>query len=205
MAASVHQKIDSKRKSFFAIVVLILHGIVILIFANLKHIQPSSLNSSLQMIQLKPEVVESVLVIEPSFDFHPQINYPAIPGIEFDRVNQTDIELIHALSDKPYELLDKNNTRYKNVFDPKLRQKLIDAQGFNAPRIVEKPSSWTEADGRTFVDTGNGNCLVSMFKADSRDRDTNWGHTRCGKSDSEGMMDDVMADFEARRNPLGSK
>jgi hypothetical protein len=102
----------------------------------------------------------------------------------------------------PYELPNANDAKYRDVFDPKLRQKLIDAEVFNKPRAKEKTNSWTEIDGRVFVDMGNGECLVSMRKVDSRERGTSWGMTRCGKTYSEKMMDSVMADFESRKNPL---
>ena len=183
-------------------ITILFNGLVILFFVNLKHIRPSLLDQKIQMIQFETKIDKSVLVVEPpSFDFHPQFNYPVIPDIEFDEVNQKDIDLVQSKLDKPYEFPNKNNTRYKDVFDPKLRQKLIDAQGFNTARRAEKPISWTQADGRTFVDMGDGSCFVSMPKVDSRDRGTNWGATRCGKADSEEMMDNVMADFEARKRP----
>jgi len=204
MAASGYRKISQKRNFFYsAVIVLVTHGLVILFFANLQHSKSSSLNTSLKMLQLKSAVVESILVIEmPVINFQPHLNHPAVPVIEFDRADDASIELIHSSPDLAQELPIKTNTLYRNAFDPKLQQKLIDAQRFNTARRAEKPISRTEADGRIFVDMGNGNCLVSMPKADSRDRGTNWGHARCGKTDSEEMMDRVNADLEARRNPL---
>ena len=82
---------------------------------------------------------------------------------------------------------------------------MIEAQSLNKPRAKEKSNSWTEADGRTFVDMGDGHCLVSMPKTDPRERGTNWGHARCGKTNSEKMIDNVAADLEARKHPLNSK
>ena len=83
----------------------------------------------------------------------------------------------------------------------KMRQKLIDAEIFNRARIKGQTSDWKEIDGRDFVAKGDGKCFVSMQQVDSRDRGKNWGGTRCGKTDSESMMDRVNADFESRKNP----
>ena len=204
MAASVYRKIIPRWSFFYsAVIVLVLHGLVILFFANLIHIKPSSFSPSLKMIQLKSTVVESVLVVEmPVNNFQPQFRQPVLPEIEFNKVDDVNIDITQSPPDSAHELSNKNGTLYRNVFDPKLRQKLIDAQGFNTARRAKKPSSWTEADGRTFIDMGDGSCFVSMTKMDSRERGTSWGATRCGKTDSEEMMDRVNADVEARRNPL---
>ncbi|RYY74723.1 MAG: hypothetical protein EOO52_10320 [Gammaproteobacteria bacterium] len=178
-----------------------IHSLVILLFIKLKPIESRSNTSTLQMIRLRPHEAESVLIVKP-----PNINFKSrninvnVPDISFaDRV-YTELDLIQSPPDIPYELPDPNNAKYRGVFDPKMRQKLLDAQRLNRPRANEKPESWTEADGRTFVDMGNGDCLVSMQKVDSRERGTNWGHTRCGKTDSEKTMDRVMADVESRKS-----
>jgi hypothetical protein len=85
------------------------------------------------------------------------------------------------------------------IFDPRLRQKLEEARALNHARVSGADEVFKRADGRTYRELGNGNCQVTMEKMDSRDRATNWGVTNCGKTDSESMMDRVMADFESSR------
>jgi hypothetical protein len=87
------------------------------------------------------------------------------------------------------------------VFDPKIRQKLIEARSLNRSPAKEKEGSWTTSDGRVFTEIGDGNCLVPKLKTDWRDRGTSYDTVRCGKNDSEKMMDNVLADFESRKNP----
>jgi hypothetical protein len=205
MAAHIYP--GAKPNSIYAIAItLAVHGLAILFLINFRHVQFPSSESSIQMIPLKPEKVESVLIVNPPvIKFKPNIIDPIIPDINFTDIVQTDLKLIQSPLDIPYELPDPNASRYRNIFDPKVRQRLIDAQRLNKPRAPEKSTSWTEAAGRTFVDMGDGNCLVSMTKVDSRDRGTNWGHTRCGKTNSEKMMDNVTADLEARKHPLNLK
>jgi len=201
--------IRSKRISFFAIAITgIIHLVVALmfIFASNKNGVSLEQQSFLQVIKLKvkdPEI--NMELRSPSINFPIKIRPVILPTLDFDQSLHAELEKEYSNSDIPYQLPDKNSELHKNVFDPKMRKKLIDAQGFNTPRKVEKSKSWTEADGRTFVDMGDGMCLVSMSKIDSHERGTGWGMTPCGRTDSEKMMDNVLADFEARRHPLNSK
>jgi hypothetical protein len=152
---------------------------------------------------LLPEVKKTAIEIErPDINFQTKVVDIKLPKIDINDDSLLHISLSDYPSDTPYELPNSNDAKYRDVFDPKMRQKLIDAQGLNRQRAKEKSSSWAESDGRVFIDMGNGNCLVSMAKTDSRERGTNWGSTRCGKTDSEKMMDSVMADFESRKHPL---
>jgi len=90
---------------------------------------------------------------------------------------------------------------FSGVFDPRLRQKLLQAQRPSSEADLQIDEHWTGADGRTYIYVGNGECAVSMAKMDWRERGTQWSSTRisCGKNDSEKMIDRVMADFESRK------
>ena len=198
-------KQQAKRNSISVLMlVIVAHVVLVFIVVLAKSEKVSSeLQPILQMIQLSPVVEKTVIEIEkPDISF--QIN---VVDIKLPKIDINDDSLLHiSLSDyqspTPYELPNPNDVKYRDVFDPKMRQKLIDSQTLNKPRTASKPSSWTESDGRVFTDIGDGKCLVSMPKVDSRERGTSWGMTRCGKTDSEKMMDSVMADFESRKNPL---
>ena len=198
-------KQQTKRNSISILIsVVVAHVVLVFIVILAKSEKVSSeLQPILQMIRLSPEVQPVAIEME-----KPDISFQTkIVDIELPKININDDSLLHiSLSDyqspTPYELPNPNDAKYRDVFDPKMRQKLIDAQAINKPRTREKSGSWTERDGRVFIDMGDGNCLVSMVKTDSRERGTNWGSTRCGKTDSEKMMDSVMADFESRKHPL---
>lgn len=188
----------------FVIIVLI-HLLLIALALNtkFKSRERSPFESIMQLVQLQPE--KPVLISEreqPNIDFKTNSIYQGVPELNFKEINKSELDLRLPQSDRLYELPDATAEQYTDVFDPKLRKKLIDAQVFNIPRKKEKPTSWTESDGRVFVDMGNGQCFVSMQKMDSRVRGTNWGMTPCGKTDSEKMMGNVTADLEARKHPL---
>lgn len=154
----------------------------------------------LQIINVLPAHEESIpLPAKPELnDLHlPPLNVPHLEMPE-----STEISFDNSLNSIPNKSPPDVTGQYEGVFDPKMRQKLIDSQGINRPRAHEKSKTWTAIDGRTFIDMGDGNCMVSMSKVDSRDRANNWGYTTCGKNDSEKAMDRVMADFESRRAPV---
>lgn len=196
---------QAKRNSIFILIsVVAAHVILICIVVIAKNEKVSSeLLPILQMIQLAPEVKTAEAEIEkPDISFQSNVVDIKLPKIDINDDALLHISLSDYQSPTPYELPNPNAAKYRDVFDPKMRQKLIDAQAINKPRAKDKSGSWTESDGRVFIDMGDGNCLVSMPKTDWRERGTNWGGTRCGKTDSEKMMDSVMADFESRKHPL---
>ncbi len=90
---------------------------------------------------------------------------------------------------------------FAGVFDPTLRQKLLQAKRSVSEQGFQIDEHWTGADGRSYIYVGNGECMVSMAKLDWRERGAQWSGTRvpCGKNDNEKMMDRVMADFESRK------
>jgi hypothetical protein len=198
-------KQQAKRNSIFVFIsVVAAHAVLIFIVVIAKNEKVGSeLQPILQMIQLSPEVQTATIEMEkPNIIFQSNIVDIKLPKIDINDNSLLHISLSDYQSPTPYELPNPNDAKYRDVFDPKMRQKLIDAQSINKPRAKEKSGSWSESDGRVFIDMGDGNCLVSMAKTDWRERGINWGGTRCGKTDSEKMMDSVMADFESRKNPL---
>lgn len=184
--------------------VVVAHAILICIVVIAKNEKVGSeLQPIIQMIQLSPETKMAAIEMEkPDISFQTKVVDIKLPKIDINDDSLLHISLSDYQSPTPYELPNPNDAKYRDVFDPKMRQKLIDAQAINKPRAREKSGGWTESDGRDFVARGDGECFVSMLQVDSRDRGKNWGSTRCGKTDSESMMDRVNADFESRKNPL---
>ncbi len=196
---------QAKRNSISVFIsVVVAHAVLIFVVILAKSEKVGGeLQPILQMIQLSPEVeAETIDVEKPDISFQTNVVDIKFPKIDINDDSRLHISLSDYQSPTPYELPNPNDAKYRDVFDPKMRQKLIDAQAINKPRAKRKSDSWSESDGRVFIDMGDGNCLVSMTKTDWRERGTNWGGTRCGKTDSEKMMDSVMADFESRKHPL---
>jgi hypothetical protein len=187
------------------VIIILIHLLLIAIALNTKFKQRdrSPFESIMQLVQLQPK--ETVYASEhekPNIAFKRSAIYLKTPELSFKEIYNSELDLSLPQSNQLYQLPDEAAAQYADVFDPKLRKKLMDSRRFNISRKVENPTSWTEIDGRVFVDMGNGECLVSMTKVDWRERGTNWGVTRCGKTGSEKMMDNVTADLEARKHPL---
>lgn len=198
-------KQQAKRNSISILIsVVVAHVVLIFIVVIARNEKVGGeLQPTLQMIQLSPEMQTAAIDVEkPDISFQTNVVDIKLPKIDINDDSLLHISLSDYQSPTPYELPNPNDAKYRDVFDPKMRQKLIDAQAINKPRAKGKSGSWTESDGRVFIDMGDGNCLVSMPKTDWRERGTNWGGTRCGKTDSKKMMDRVMADFESRKHPL---
>lgn len=196
----------SKNQSSLVLGIIIFVHVAIILFVLNQKIKQRELipEKILHMINLLPEKVEPMLEPKkPEIMIEPRQLQLTTPQLQF---SETVLSPLNSLTnDLPYEFPSGNSGQYENIFDPKLRKKLIDAQHLNTPRKAEKSKSWTTSDGRTFVDIGDGMCLVSMPNLDSHSRGKNWGKTRCGKTDSEKMMDNVNADLEARKHPLNKK
>ena len=198
-------KQQAKRNSISILIsVVVAHVVLIFIVILAKSEKVSSeLQPILQMIKLSPEVEKTAIEIEkPEISFQANVVDIKLPKIDINEDSLLHISLNDYQSPTPYELPNPNDTKYRDVFDPKMRQKLIDAQGFNRPHVTGKESSWTTSDGRVVTEIGDGNCLVSKLKTDWRDRGTSYDAVRCGKNDSEKIIDSVMAGFESRKNPL---
>jgi hypothetical protein len=198
----VYGRTSTHQSSFAMAIILVAHALVIFWVLH-DRARPRELvrEQIFQLIRVMPVHVEATT--EP-----PQLD---LPGLRHVQVIVSDIQfselisppLNFPLNEPAYELPSESSGDYGNVFDPKMRQKLLDAKTLNRARAQENSKTWTAIDGRTYIEMGDGICMVSMAKADSRDRANNWGYTTCGKDDSEKAIDRVMADFESRKAPLG--
>lgn len=193
-AGYTHER-SAKPKSalvFFAIVFL--HFALIFIALNIKSKQPEATSAPyFKMIYLSPQKPSVELEVKaPLLELSPT-KTPMVPEIVIEEYSAPIVSL---------EASPSNSVNNSQVFDPKMRQKLSDAQPLNRTRFKAQLGNWKESDGRDFVAKDDGECFVSMRQVDSRDRGKNWGSTRCGKTDSESMMDRVNADVEARKHPL---
>jgi len=202
--ASYHRgrRKPAQESIFILIAIVLLHLVLIFIALNAKLKQrETSVAPAFKMIHLSQEKPPD----------QTELHIPVVERTSVKRsivLSEIILEVQPALMltfDKPqsnYELPNPNDAKYGDVFDPKIRQKLIEAQGLNRPPAKEKEGSWTTSDGRVFTEIGDGKCLVPKLKTDWRDRGTSYDTVRCGKNDSEKMMDRVNADLEARKHPL---
>jgi len=199
---------NNLQRAVLFISILFFHCVLLIAFMRIqlgKH-QTLSLQRTFTIVSLPPERNSPILELPPpSLNFMTHLTQIPLPNIEIaeaptQTMNATSIEM-----DKSYELPNKSSNRYQEIFDPKLRQKLIDSEVFNHRPVSKKSNIWTEADGRVFVDVGNGNCMVTMPKIDSHERGAILGFTRCGKTDSEKFMDNVTTALEARKHSADSQ
>jgi hypothetical protein len=182
-----------KSVTTFIVIVLLHVGIIVIALQVKSAKRDDATTPSFKMIYLSPRERPVELELQaPSVKFSPT-QIPTTPEIVIEE---------QSLSTVIFDRASSNAASDSQVFDPKVRQKLSDAQIFNRARVNGQSRDWKESDGRDFVARGDGDCFVSMQKMDSRERAKNWGGTRCGKTDSESMMDRVNADLEARKNPL---
>lgn len=201
--ASYHQGRKPKQESaLIFIAIALLHMILIVVALNIKSKQREiSVMPAFKMIYLSQEKPPAktelnIPVIEPVSIRASMV----LPDVIFEERPALDLRI--DTSSSSYVLPNPNDSKYRDVFDPKMRQKLIDAEILNRARIKGQTIDWKESDGRDFAAKGDGRCFVSMRQVDSRDRGKNLGGTGCGKTDSESMMDRVNDDLEARKHPL---
>jgi hypothetical protein len=190
----------SNRNSHYAIfITAVIHVVIILLALNLNVNKRAAYSrSSLQMLELQQKKPVSELMPElPLNNLSPNAIHLTVPNVEFTEYNELASDSLEITA--PYEFPDKNSEQHQNVFDPKLRKKLLDVQSLNRPRAGEKAKSWSEIDGRVFIEVGGGLCEVSMTNADTHSKAANWGMTTCGKTDSEKTMGRVMADYESHK------
>lgn len=155
--------------------------------------------SSADPMRLEISSADPMRLEIPSITF-PPINVPIVfHKVKLEEHPVLDLTPNNSLSN--YQLASPNDTKYQSVFDPKLRKKLIDSEALNRPRATVKQDSWTANDGRVYTYMGDGLCLVANLKTDWRDRGTSYSGVKCGKTDSEKMMDNINADFDARNPP----
>ncbi len=186
--------------TFIAILLFHLVLIVVVFNAKLKQRETSAV-PAFKMIYLSQEkppdqtelhipVVERVLINASV----------VVPEIIIDEQSAQAIQL--DLPQSNYQLPNPNDAKYRDVFDPKMRQKLIAAEPFNRELQSNSLKSWRTSGGQMVDEIGDGLCMTALPKTDSRDRGTAYTTFKCGPSDSEKMMDSVMADFESRKHPL---
>ncbi len=185
-------------------IIVFLHLVLILLALNEKAKQRESLPEKfLHMTELLPEAEEPIEPLTPDL-IRPDLIAPLpiqlnLPPLDF--LDSTALPTETPVNEVFEQTFTDSSAEYENVFDPKLRQKLLDAKRFNLPNTAEKTRVWTAIDGRTYIEMGDGICMVSMPKVDSRQRGTDWGATTCGKTNSEKAMDRVMADYGSRKLP----
>jgi hypothetical protein len=197
-----------QRNSPFILVLIILtHLILIFLVSNIKSKHPENLpfETVMQLRDLQSENTFSVSEPEiPNINVEIKPVQLAVPEISFNENYKSRLDLSAPPSDNIYELPHANAELYKDVFDPVLRKKLQEAHANRKSKKHDALNTWETSGGTTLVDMGDGECIASMPKIDARQRGTTWSMLRvkCGKTDSEKMMDNVTADLEARKHPL---
>lgn len=85
------------------------------------------------------------------------------------------------------------------IFDPRLRQTVRQQEMAAKTPREESSTSWTAANGRKYVDMGDGTCIYTMGKIDG-ERQAQWSSTRsrCGRSLGEKMLDNVQQTLNNR-------
>jgi hypothetical protein len=79
------------------------------------------------------------------------------------------------------------------IFDPRLREKMKNNRSTAIDRADNNFHTWKGQDGTQYVEVGDGDCMTSMPKVANAERGTKWSSSRvkCGKSESERMMENV--------------
>jgi len=201
--ASYLQGRKSKSGSIVIFIVIVFFHLALIVIAlnsKIKH-RETSVAPAFKMIHLSqvkpPDQIELHTPVVESISINASV---VAPEIIIDEQSALVIQLDFPQSN--YRLPNPNDAKYRDVFDPKVRQKLIAAEPFN--RVLQSSSlkSWRTSGGQMVDEIGDGLCMTALPKTDSRDRGTAYTTFKCGPSDSEKMMDSVMADFESRKHPL---
>ena len=201
------KRISRKASGFIFAIIIFVHGIlIILVFNNKSKLREYTVTETLlQLVDLPPERYQPLVEPKkPMVIFHLNTIHSELPDVDVKDVPDKRADLTNYQSSVPYELPNKNDKLYSDVFDPVLRKKLQEAHANRKPKKQDTLNTWQTSGGTTLVDMGDGECIASMPKIDSRQRGTTWSMLRvkCGKTDSEKMMDNVTADLEARKHPL---
>ncbi len=201
------KRISRKASGFIFAIIVIAHGILIILVLNSKSKlrEYRVTETLLQLVDLPPEEYQPLVEPEkPIVSFHLTANHNELPNIDIKNAPVEKADLTNYQSSVPYELPNKNDKLYSDVFDPVLRKKLQEAHANRKPKKQNTLNTWETSGGTTLADMGDGECIASMPTIDSRQRGTSWSMLRvkCGKTDSEKMMDNIMTDLEARKHPL---
>lgn len=201
------KRISRKASGFILAIIIVAHGILIILVLNNKYKSREFTTNEtlLRLVDFSSEKYQPLVVLEePIVSFHLNTFHSYLPNVDIKDAPVKGADLTNYQYSVPYELPNKNDDLYSDVFDPVLRKKLQDAHAKRKPKKQNTLNTWETTGGTTFVDMGDGECIASMPKIDFRDRGTSWSMLRvkCGKTDSEKMMDNVTADLEARKHPL---
>ena len=151
--------------------------------------------------------------VVPTFEPHiPEVNIRSdslkldfhIPDVKYIEIDKSGLDLSAVEPNMHYELPNKNEDRYKDVFDPRLRKRLQENYQVVSKAKESKLKNWTRSDGTIMVETGDGTCISKV--PDKNGVTTLWSMqlagANCDKTQSEKMMDNINADLEARKHPL---
>lgn len=191
------------------IIVLCVHCILIASVLFYKPQHATHPSPTMRYIKLEPERPNQIfpmqipVIKQDAVDISSRVFPPPQLHIEETVV---DYRLTLSAPDN-YQLTDKKAEAYKDIFDPRLRKQLEENYRPTRKPAVKSYESFTNVHGATVVAVGDGHCMVSMPKVDSRDRATNWGSSSdtCGRTDSQKMMDEIEKDLEARKHPLDAE
>lgn len=194
-------------KSFF-IFFTIFVGHVFFIDMALNH-NPRSAENSFHELLLQVSILHPQKVIS-EFDsrlpeanirfesVQPDFQIPAIKNIEIDKAN-LDLSID---PNTHYELPSPHSDRYANVFDPRLRKQLQENHQVVSKAKIAKLRTWNDGSGNTVAEVGEGDCIRSMPGGDGVGITWSTLHFKCGKDESDRMMDNINADLDARKHPL---
>ncbi len=201
--------VSQHNSPFLFVIIVLIHLLLIAIALNskFKPRERSSFESIIQLVQLQPEKAIAVVELEqPNINFKTNSIYLGAPELSFKESYRSELDLSLPKSNQIYEFPDGTVEQYKDVFDPKLRKKLIEAKSLNIVRAAEKQKRWTAPDGALYMDDGEGHCRHSMLNVDTHSTATNWStltlNGSCSKDEGGRMMDNINADLEARKHPL---
>lgn len=176
------------------IVIVFFHLVLILVVLNEKMEQREvSVTPAFKMIYLSQ--VKIPLQTELNIPVVKRISIKAsimLPEIVIEEKTQTALDITFEQPSNHYEFPNKKAGRYKDVFDPKLRKKLLDLP----IKAMPKPKIQYQGVGITLEDIGNGKCIYGdAFSGGGR-------IVKCGPDEGERMMLNVE---RALDDPLGLK
>ncbi len=187
--------------AMFALI-LSLHLFLILLILNAKTSRNlQSKESSLILHLLLPELSKPVQVIQVQ-NFNHDV---ALGIIRFPEPEPIRVEINHPVignEQKIYELPNQHADvqQYENVFDPKMRKKLQESRHINSRPAHSTLKSWTDSSGIELVEMSEGECLKSMPQiGNSKEKYWSSFRVKCGKNQSDHMMDSVNADLMSRK------
>lgn len=199
------------KSPFIFCIIVVIHLLFIFIALTSKSSRKEDLSheSLLQVIMLRPQ--------KPEFEFEPHVpevnirSYALqlefhIPDVKYAEADISDLDLSAIEPNVHYELPNINADKFKDVFDPRLRKQLQENHQVVSKAKIAKMRTWNDGAGNTVAEVGEGDCIRSMPAVGGAlaSQGTTWSmvHFKCGKDESDRMMDNINADLEARKHPL---